>query len=58
MLLVPGGPDTDVALLRAARQFAVKRLRTLVTELPPDVFAQILVASDKVMAPVGDISMN
>jgi len=42
-----------------ARALAVKRLRVLVAELPPEAVAQILAASEKLGGfPVGEIGAN
>lgn len=44
--------------LQQARQIGVAQLRSLVGELPPHVTAQILVASEKLIGPAGDVSEN
>ena len=58
LLAQPGAAGGEVALLRAVRQLAGSRLRKLITELPPAVFAQVLAASDRLMEPVNDVSKN
>ncbi len=44
--------------LQQARQACVAQLRSLVADLPPHVTAQILVASERLIGPAGDVSKN
>lgn len=41
-----------------AREAAQAQLRILVRDLPADVTAQILVASEKALGPAGDLGLN
>jgi hypothetical protein len=41
-----------------ARDLARQGLRELVAELPPEVTAQILIASEGALGPVGDVGVN
>ena len=58
VLLAGDLPADEAALLGHVRRLATDRLRALVAELPPEMFAQILAASDKLVARAGDVSKN
>ena len=58
VLLAGEAGGQEAALLHQVRRLATARLRALVAELPPEMAAQILAASDKLAAPVSDVSKN
>jgi hypothetical protein len=49
---------TERLLLRLVHSLYTHRLRGLVGELPPEISAEILAASEKIKGPIGEISRN
>ena len=57
-VLVTGADEREAIELRAVQARYRQRLRQLVADLPPVVSAQILVASDSIHGPGGDVTLN
>jgi hypothetical protein len=59
MVLLCGDIDEDEkVIIRQVARLSGQRLRTLVAKQSPEVVAQILIASDKIMALAGSPSLN
>ncbi len=57
-VLVTGADEREAIELRAVQARYRQRLRQLVADLPPVVSAQILLASDQIQGPGGDVTLN
>ena len=57
-VLVTGADEREAIELRAVQARYRQRLRQLVADLPPAVSAQILLASDQIQGPGGDVTLN
>ena len=57
-ILLPEAGQREADLLRDLKIQYQKRLRKIIADLPPDISAQILVASDHISGPVSDTTLN
>lgn len=57
-VLLPGAGQREADSLRDLKIKYQKRLRKMVAELPAEVSAQILAASEHINGPVGDTTLN
>lgn len=57
-ILLPGAGQREAEMLRDLKIMYQKRLRKMIVDLPLDISAQILVASDHISGPVGDSTLN
>ena len=57
-VLLPDAGQREADLLRDLKIRYQKRLRQMVAELPVEVSAQILAASEQINGPVGDTTLN
>lgn len=57
-VLLPEAGQREADLLRDLKITYQKRLRKIIVDLPLDISAQILVASDHISGPVGDSTLN
>ena len=57
-VLLPDAGPREAGLLRDLKIMYQKRLRQLVAELPVEISAQILAASEHINGPIGDTTLN
>lgn len=57
-VLLPGVTEDEAPQLRAMQRKYKRHLRELLADLPAEVVAQILAASEHITGPVGDITLN
>jgi len=57
-ILLPEAGQHEADLLRDLKIQYQKRLRKMIADLPPDISAQILAASDRISGPVNDTTLN
>jgi len=58
VLLAGQRDQQDMIDLRAAREFAKRKLREIVVNAEPAVTAEIMAASENVLGPVQDVGKN